>query len=123
MAEFDQTGCYCPGEQVSIQCVTSGAGSTRYNVTGCTFDDLNLLHTGFQDQTSYRECTATNGLHITAQSISNVSNTFTSQLNFTVIPDIDVTVQCYHDFGSNRTLVGKVNLKAGKKPLELIIIK
>ena len=78
---------------------------------GCSGDDLNLLHTGFASRSSVGDCINEFGVLVKAHSISmdEATRSFTSKINITVemIPTMDITVTCYYDNGTSRSMIGE----------------
>ena len=112
-AQFERIGPGIPGNEVTFQCRTCGPSSTRYSVTNCSFDSLNLLHTDYNNPNgTERTCMIISG-KVTARSVRTNGSCYISNLTICVLPDTAITVACYHDNGQNNTLIGNITLESG----------
>ena len=101
------SGCVCPGDISTYECVTMGAGLTIW--TGTAFNcssssnEILLFHSRFSStKGTYGSC---NDGSIVGRSLFVEGNNYTSLLNVTVTPNIaGKTVECFYDDGRTATL-------------------
>ena len=99
--------CVCPGDQLTYRCTVQGdtAGATIWNGTaflgGCQQNEILLLHRQFT-LGSTRIC---NNGAIVGQSLGVQGNSYTSELNVTITPEITgKTITCaYNALTSDQT--------------------
>ena len=91
----------CPGDVLTTECATMGDGITVWQGTAfqCHYSSSNiilLLHSRFTGS-HYPTGSCNNGA-IVAQGLGVVNDSYISQLNVTVSPELNnTTVECWHD--------------------------
>lgn len=104
----------CPGEVLTIQCAIMGGGATVWQGTAFQCDGNNrdiivLRHTQFRR--SYKPGGICNNGAIVAQAIGVVNDSYISQLNVTVSPELNnTTVECWHDYNLTTTVIKSINI-------------
>ena len=124
------SGCTCPGYDVSFTCIIPGGGNTIWK--GSAFDcpsssDSNnnqilLLHSRFgTDRNPTGSC---NDGGIQGGGVSAVGGRFTSQLIVTITPSVvGKEVQCVHDNTSAEILIGNdsITVTTGSESITVIL--
>ena len=104
----------CPGEVLTTECAIMGGGATVWQGTAfqCDGNNYNIIvlrHTQFRR--SYRPVGTCNNGAIIAQAIGVVNNSYISQLNVTVSPELNnTTVECWHDYNLTSTVIKSINI-------------
>ena len=104
----------CPGEVLTIECAIMGGGATVWWGTAFQCDDNNqdiidLRHSQFgRSQKPGGTC---NDGAIVARAIGVFNNSYISELNVIVSPELNnTTVECVHDYNLTLTVVKSIQI-------------
>ena len=101
----------CPGDVLTTECATIGGGATVLVWLGtaiqCGYSSTNeiiLFHVS-------RYSTECNNGTIAARILGVVNNSYISQLNVTVSPELNnTTVECWYDNGTTSTFIRSIQI-------------
>ena len=100
----------CPGDVLTTECTTTGGGSTVWQGTAlqCDHGEIVLLHNRFDESYNYiRTCNN----RIVLQPLGVVNDSYISQLNVTVSPELNnTTVECVYDTGIISTVIRLIQI-------------
>ena len=104
---LNESNCICPGQTLTYECVVEGGGTTVWqgSALNCLSDTRFLLrHSQFDSGITDKEC---NNGSIVAHSVRVVDDSYISQLNVKVSPEMNnKTVECLYDDGTMTALIG-----------------
>ena len=101
----------CPGDVLTTECTTTGGGATVWQGTAlqCDYSEIVLLHSQFNG--SYNYIGTCNNRTIIAQALGVVNNSYISQLNVTVSPELNnTTVECWHHNGTTERVIKTIQI-------------
>ena len=101
----------CPGDVLTTECTTTGDGTTVWQGTAiqCDYGEIILIHGRFSGP-RYPIATCNNGA-IAAQGLRVISDSYISQLNVTVSPELSNTmVECWYDNGSVEIFIRSIQI-------------
>ena len=101
----------CPGDVLTTECTITGDGTTVWRGTAfqCDYGEIILIHGRFSGP-RYPIATCNNGA-IAAQGLGVINDSYISQLNVTVSPELNnTTVECWYDNGATAIFIKSIQI-------------
>ena len=103
----------CPGDVLTTKCTNIGGGATVWLGTAFQCDsncnEIILWHSQFNG--SYNNIASCNNGAIVARALGVVNNSYSSQLNVTVSPELNnTTVECVHSYNLTEVVVRSIQI-------------
>ena len=101
----------CPGNVLTTECTNTGDGTTVWQGTAiqCDYGEISLVHSRFSGP-RYPIATCNNGA-IAAQGLRVINDSYISQLNFTVSPELNnTTMECWYDNGTTVMFIRSIQI-------------
>ena len=104
----------CPGDVLTTECAVMGGGTTVWLGTAFHCDNNNfgviyLRHSQFRESENF-EASCNNGA-IVARAIGVVNNSYISELNVIVSPELNnTTVECEHSYNLTETVIKQIQI-------------
>ena len=101
----------CPGDVLTTECTITGDGTTVWRGTAiqCDYGEIILIHNRFSGP-RYPIATCNDGA-IVAQALGVINDSYISQLNVTVSPELNnTTVECWYDNGTTVIFIRSIQI-------------